>query len=106
MRRVGRPWWWGELAPKRLAMQHARRWALLVARPLHLVSVVAAPVVWLLGRATNAVVRMLGGDPNVLRDEITPTEIRDLVAAHRGFTPEQRLIISGAVEITERRLRQ
>jgi putative hemolysin len=42
----------------------------------------------------------------VLRDEITPAEIRDLVAAHRGFTPEQQLIISGAVEITERRLRQ
>jgi putative hemolysin len=96
----------GELAPKRVAMQHAERWALAVARPLHAVSVVAGPVVWLLGRSTNATVRMLGGDPTRQRDEITPAEIRDLVAAHRGFTPEQRLIISGAVEITERRLRQ
>jgi putative hemolysin len=87
----------GELAPKRLAMQHAQRWALLVARPLHAVSAVAGHAVWLLGRATNAVVRMFGGDPSVLRDEITPAEIRDLVAAHRGFTPEQQLIISGAV---------
>jgi putative hemolysin len=74
----------GEPAPKRLAMQYARRWALLVARPLHVVSVAAGPAVWLRGRPTDAVVRILGGDPSVLRDEITPAEIRNLVAAHRG----------------------
>lgn len=96
----------GELTPKRLAMQHAERWSLLVARPLHALATVAAPVVWLLGRATNGAVRLFGGDPTKHRDEITPAEIRDLVAANRGFTPEQRLIISGAIEITERRLRQ
>jgi putative hemolysin len=96
----------GELAPKRLAMRHAERWALLAARPLHVVATIAGPLVWLLGRATNAVVRMLGTDPTIVRDEITPAEVRDLVRAHRGFTPEQQLIISGAIEITERRLRQ
>jgi len=96
----------GELAPKRVAMQHAESWALGAARPLHLLGTVSAPVVWLLGKATNVVVRLFGGDPTKHRDEITPAEIRDLVAAHRGFTPEQRLIISGAVEITERTLRQ
>jgi putative hemolysin len=96
----------GELTPKRMAMQHAEQWALLAARPLHVAATVAGPAVWLLGRATNAMVRLLGTDPTIVRDEITPAEIRDLVTAHRGFTPEQRLIISGAVEITERRLRQ
>lgn len=96
----------GELAPKRLAMQHAERWSLLVAGPLHGLATAAAPAVWLLGKATNGAVRLLGGDPTKHRDEITPAEIRDLVAANRGFTPEQRLIISGAIEITERRLRQ
>lgn len=96
----------GELAPKRVAMQHAESWALGAARPLQWLGTVSAPVVWLLGKATNGVVRLLGGDPSKHRDEITPAEIRDLVAAHRGFTPEQRLIISGAVEITERTLRQ
>lgn len=96
----------GELAPKRIAMQHAEGWAMAVARPLHLLASLFRPVVWLLGRSTNAVVRLLGGDPHAQREEITPAEIRDLVIAHRGFTPEQRLIISGAVEITERRLRQ
>jgi putative hemolysin len=96
----------GELAPKRLAMQHAERWALLAARPLHVMATVAGPLVWLLGRATNAVVRLFGTDPTIMREEITPAEIGDLVRAHRGFTPEQQLIISGAIGIAERRLRQ
>src|SRR5690606_13953620 len=67
---------------------------------------VAAPAVWLLGWATNVVVRLAGADPTRQRDEITPAEVRDLVATHRGVTPEQRMIISGAVEIAERTLRQ
>lgn len=96
----------GELAPKRVALQHAERWALAAARPLQLLATVTGPVVWLLGRATNAAVRMAGADPTRYRTEMTPREIRDLVATHRGFTAQQRLIISGAVELTERRLRQ
>jgi putative hemolysin len=96
----------GELAPKRVAMQHAERWALLAARPLNALAVVSRPLVWLLGRTSDVVVRLLGADPTKHREEITPAEVRDLVTAHRGFTPEQRMIIAGAVEITERILRE
>src|SRR5690606_4053354 len=96
----------GELAPKRVAMQRAETWSLVVARPLRLFSRLAAPAVWLLGRATDVAVRLTGADPRRARMDVTPAEIRDLVATHRGFTPQQRLIIAGAVEITERRLRQ
>ncbi|MGV0837125.1 hemolysin family protein [Mycolicibacterium thermoresistibile] len=96
----------GELAPKRLAMQHAQRWSLLVARPLNVISVISRPVVWLLSKATNLVVRLLGGDPNVRQQPPTAEELRDLVAGHRGLTKEQRMIISGALEINERTLRE
>lgn len=96
----------GELAPKRVAMQHSQRWALLVARPLNLLATLLRPAIWLLSGATNVVVRLLGGDPVKQRDEIGPEELRDLVVAHRGFTAQQRLIISGAVEIAQRRLRE
>jgi putative hemolysin len=51
----------GELAPKRLAMQRALPWALTVARPLDVLSSLSRPAVALLGSATNAVVRLLGG---------------------------------------------
>lgn len=96
----------GELAPKRVAMQHAQRWALFVARPLNVLAALFRPALWLLGLATNVVVRLLGADPSRQREEVAPEELPDLVRTHRGFTPEQRLIISGAVEIAERRLRQ
>ncbi|MFK4041676.1 hemolysin family protein [Nonomuraea wenchangensis] len=96
----------GELAPKRVAMQRAESWALLVARPLSLIATLSRPVVWALARSTDLAVRLMGGDPDRHREEISPEEIRDLVATHRGFTPEQRLIISGAVEISDRVLRE
>lgn len=96
----------GELAPKRVAMQRAEGWALLVARPLGLLAQLSRPVVWLLGRATDFAVRLMGADPTRHREEVTSEEIRDLAAAHGGFTSEQRLIISGAVEIAERVLRE
>jgi putative hemolysin len=96
----------GELAPKRVALQYAERWALLVARPLAALATASKPVVWLLSKASDVAVRIFGADPDKHRDEVTPAEIRDLVSAHQGFTAEQRLIIAGAVEITERVLRE
>ena len=96
----------GELAPKRIAMQRTEGWALLVARPLDVLSVLARPVVWLLGVATNLVVRLAGGDPNAQREEVTTEEIRDLVAAQQEFSAEHRTIISGAFEIADRILRE
>src|SRR3569623_1488615 len=47
----------GELAPKRIAMQRPEGWALLVARPLDVLSVFSRPAVWLLGVAANLIVR-------------------------------------------------
>lgn len=96
----------GELAPKRIAMQRAESWAMAVARPLHFLSTISRPVVWLLGKSTNLVVRLTGNDPAMGREEVSPEEIRELVAAQRGFTAQQRTIISGAFEIADRLVRE
>ncbi|WP_216207322.1 hemolysin family protein [Amycolatopsis aidingensis] len=96
----------GELAPKRLAMQHALRWALLVARPLDRLATLSRPAVWLLSKATDLTVRTFGGDPRAAREQLSTGELRDLVAGHRGLTKEQRTIITGALEINERVLRR
>lgn len=96
----------GELAPKRLAMQYARPWALLAARPLNALAAISRPVVWALGRATDLTVRVFGGNPRASREQLSPDELRDLIAVHRGLTGEQRLIITGALEIHERLLRE
>jgi putative hemolysin len=96
----------GELAPKRIAMQRTEGWALLVARPLDILATISRPAVWLLGAATNVVVRLAGGDPAAQREEVTTEEIRDMVAAQQDFSIEQRTIISGAFEIADRILRE
>jgi putative hemolysin len=94
----------GELAPKRVAMQRAERWALLSARLLSAMAMLTRPVVWLLSRSTDVVVRIMGGDPSVTREEITEAEIRELVETQASFTAKQRLIMEGAFDISERTL--
>ncbi len=96
----------GELAPKRVAMQRAESWGLMVARPLNLLARITRPAIWLLSHSTNLLVRLLGADPSVHRDSVTEEEIRDLVATQTAFSEEQRTIISGAFEIGDRTLRQ
>jgi putative hemolysin len=96
----------GELAPKRLAMQRAEAWGLVAARPLVVVSKVVAPAIWLLSHATDLTVRLFRGDPDVDRQAVTSEEIRDLIAAQVSYTAEQRRIIDGALEVAERSLRQ
>ncbi|RKN40188.1 hemolysin family protein [Micromonospora endolithica] len=95
----------GELAPKRIAMQSAERWALLVARPLDVLSSITRPAVWALGATSDLVVRLVGLNPKHEPDEIGPDELRDIVAGNHGFTKEQRTIIAGAVEIADRQLK-
>ncbi len=94
----------GELAPKRVAMQKAEKWGLLAARPLAFLSKLTRPVVWLLSHTTDIAVRLMGADPKIQREEVTEEELRDMVAVQATFTPEQRQIIDGAFEIAERTL--
>lgn len=94
----------GELAPKRIAMQRAEQWSMFMARPLAVASKLTRPIVWLLSHSTDLVVRLAGADPEQQREEVTEEELRDLVAAQETFTPEQRQIIDGAFTISERSL--
>jgi len=50
----------GELVPKRLGQMYPERVAVLVARPMEMLSTATRPFVWLLSAATEAVLRLLG----------------------------------------------
>lgn len=92
----------GELAPKRIALQRAEKWGLLMARPLSVMTTATRPIVWLLSKSTDTAVRLFGVDPSVQREEVTEDEIRDMVAVQTSFTDEQRQIIDGAFDIAAR----
>ncbi len=94
----------GELAPKRIAMQRAEKWGMVMARPLDVLSILTKPVVWLLSKSTDVAVKVLGGDPKLQREEVSGEELRDMVAIHNNFPADQRQIIDGAFEIAERTL--
>jgi putative hemolysin len=96
----------GELAPKRIAMQKAPQWALLAAGPLAVVAGLARPLVWLLARSTEGIVRLIGLDPHAVRDEVSEEEIRDLISTSGTIPAAQRSILQGALELDERRLWQ
>jgi putative hemolysin len=96
----------GELAPKRLALQRADTVALVVAGPVDMMARVFRPFIWLLSVSTNAVVRMLGGDPAVGRDQISGEELRGLVASHEEFTATERALIQDVFDAGTRELRE
>ncbi len=96
----------GELAPKRLALQRAEGFALLVAPFLDAMSRLSRPVIWLLSRSTDLVVRLLGGDPRASRVEISQDELRDLVDSHQTLGSHERRLIKEVFSAGDRQLRE
>jgi putative hemolysin len=96
----------GELAPKRLALQRAERIALAAAPAVDAFARLVSPVVWLLSRSTNVVVRLLGADPKAGREQVTDEEVRLLVAGHSSFGVEARELIEEVFEAGDRQLRE
>jgi putative hemolysin len=96
----------GELVPKRIALQRAESTALLVAGPVDLLAKVTRPFIWLLSVSTNALVRLLGGDPSTGKEQITGEELRDIVAATEELTAEERALIDDVFDAGDRELRE
>jgi len=94
----------GELAPKRLALQRAERVAQIVATPVDRVATVFRPLIWLLSRSTDIVVRIFGGDPKASRESISSEELRDLVAAHEALGSDERKLINDVFNAGERQI--
>lgn len=68
----------GELVPKRLALRHPEGIAAAVARPMHVLSMVARPIVWLLSVSTEALLRLLRV-PSASEADVTEEEVEHLI---------------------------
>lgn len=71
----------GELVPKRVAMKRPEILSLRFSGLLSGISVIFKPVVWLLSVSTNAVLRLIGIDPNEEEDQVSEEEIRMMADA-------------------------
>ena len=63
----------GEMVPKRIAMKNAEKFSLTMSGPITIISKLFAPLVWLLTKSTNGILRLCGIDPNS-EDEIVTEE--------------------------------
>lgn len=96
----------GELTAKRLALQRSEAFALVLGPLVDFIARLARPVIWLLGVSTNVAVRILGGDPNASREEVTDEEIRALVNTSRTLGDEERQIVDDVFAAGGRGLRE
>jgi putative hemolysin len=95
----------GELVPKTLALAHAERYSLALARPVEAFGVILAPLVWLLTTSTHLVTRVLG--VRDMSDEaITSEELRILVerGTEQGtIEAEEEQMIGAVLELGDQR---
>lgn len=96
----------GELAPKRIALQRAETVARLAAAPLDALARATRPVIWLLGRSSDLVVRMFGGNPEADREVMTEEELRDMVARNEDLTLDERHLIADVLDAGDRPIRE
>lgn len=96
----------GELVPKRLAIQRNAQFAYAVAPVLDGFARIMRPVIWLLSVSTNALVRLLGGDPHKTADELSEEELRDIVATHQSLPDDERRILDDVLSLRGRQVSQ
>ncbi|WP_372735155.1 hemolysin family protein [Nocardioides sp.] len=96
----------GELVPKRLALQKSAGIALAVAPILDRFATAMRPVIWLLSVSTNALVRLLGGDPHATSEELSEEELRELVSTHTELDEHERRMIRDVFAVTDTTIKE
>ncbi|MDB5372603.1 MAG: HlyC/CorC family transporter [Belnapia sp.] len=84
----------GELVPKQLALRDPERVAVAVARPMTLLAKVTGPIVWVLSRSSNLVLKVFGAYTPV-EQSVTEEEVKAVVA---------ECAVAGALEHEERHM--
>ena len=90
-----------ELVPKRIAMQRNEQIARAVVPAIHVFAKVCKPIIWLIGKNTNIIVRMLGFDPNETDSEVSDEELRVLVNTNTNLSKDERTILDDVFDASE-----
>jgi len=95
-----------ELSAKRIALQRTVGVAYVLGPSIDRMSRLSKPVIWLLSRSTDLVVRLLGGDPGAGREEMSDQELRQLVSAHETLSPHEKQIVDDVFAAGDRQIRE
>lgn len=94
----------GEITPKSYAAQNPVKVAVMVAKPLELLATVFKPILFILTKITNLIIKLLGGDIVTNTPFVTEEEIRSLVdvGEEEGtIMHQEKEMIEGIFEIND-----
>ena len=83
----------GELVPKRIAIVRAESVALAAASTVDRIAGLFRPIIWVLSKSTDLIVRAVGIDPKQARDQMSEEELLDLLTGHARLTEQEREIV-------------
>ena len=92
----------GELVPKRLAILKSEEISMASAFIIDGLAQIFRPIVWLLSKSTDLVVRLFGVDPKEERSQISEEELMELVSGHKALTEEEREIVEEVFNTSEK----
>lgn len=96
----------GELVPKRLALFKAEEIAMRTAGMINIVANIFRPIIWLLSKSTDFVLRTIGIDPKLQRSQMSEEELLDLVTGHAALSDEERDIVEEVFNASERQVHE
>jgi putative hemolysin len=97
----------GELVPKRIGLAYAEKIAVRVAHVMGLFAIVAAPVVWLLRKSTDLILRLMRLH-NPPEQKITEEEVKDMIAEGTqsgALKPAEKNMLDGVMRLADRSVR-
>ncbi|NEG89536.1 hemolysin family protein [Bifidobacterium aerophilum] len=90
-----------EMVPKRIAMQRTEQIARAVVPAIDIFATICRPIIWLIGKNTNGIVRLLGFDPNETESEVSDDELRVLVNTNTSLSKDERTILDDVFDASE-----
>lgn len=95
----------GELVPKRIALQHAEKFAMIAIKPINLFSKLMKPFVLFLSMSTNMILSLLGIKDEGVEEKVTLEEIKSLVEVghEQGFiNPIEREMLDSVITFDDK----
>ncbi|MBF1677914.1 MAG: DUF21 domain-containing protein, partial [Scardovia wiggsiae] len=90
-----------ELTPKRIALQRPVEIARAVVPAVDAIATVCAPLIWLISKNINALVRILGFDPDETENAVSDDELRVLVSSNDQLGKDERVILDDVFDASE-----
>lgn len=99
----------GELVPKRIALQKAEGFSILCVRPIYMISRVMSPFIKLLSLSTSGVLKLIGMHSETLESDVSEEEIKSMLetGSEKGvFNDIEKEMITSIFSFDDKRARE